>query len=305
MRPRIIITDKIHKRAIEEAQSFADVELAFGISHDDLLEKIRGFDAIIVRSATKVTREIIEAGDLKIVGRAGVGLDNIDLTAANEKNISIVNSPEASTIAVAEIALGSLLCLMRNIHHAHRSMSEGRWDRSKFTGNELYSKTLGVIGFGRIGREVSDRARAFGMKVLAYDPQMTSEDARENDCEFAEVNEILQKADVVTVHVPLTARTKDLINKDNISTMKSEAVIVNIARGGIVNENDLYLALKEKKIKGAVLDVYTCEPPKDNLFAELDNVVLTPHLGASTDEAQINAGMVVVEKIKNFFREKE
>ncbi len=303
MKPKILISDKIHDKAIDEAKSFADVDLEFNLTPGELVEKIGEYDALIIRSGTKVTKEVIaNGGKLRIIGRAGVGLDNVDLNAAREKNIKVVNSPEASTISVAELAVGALITLMRNIHHGHSSLKDGRWDRSKLTGNELYGKKLGVIGFGRIGREIGDRARAFGMSVLAFDPNITAEDARENNCEIRELDELIKEADVLTLHVPLTEKTRGLIDKTRLENMKKDAVIINAARGGIINEEDLYEALKKGTIKGAAIDVFESEPPGENPLLDLDNIVLTPHLGASTEEAQINAGTVVVEKIRNYFR---
>jgi len=304
MKPKILITDKLHPAAIEEAKGFAEVEEFYGHSPEEILAKVPGYDALVVRSGTKATRELIEASDLKIIGRAGVGLDNVDLEAAKEKGIEVVNSPEASTIAVTELVMGSLLALLRNIHHADRSMREGKWERGKFTGNELYGKTLGIVGFGRIGREVGERARAFGMDLLAYDPNITAEDAREFNAECAELDDLLKKADVVTLHIPLTEGTRNLIDGGKMGLMKDSAIIVNISRGGVVNEKALHDALKNGKIGGAVLDVFENEPPEGSPLTGLENIILMPHLGASTDEAQINAGTVVVEKIRNFFREK-
>ncbi|HDH41795.1 MAG TPA: hypothetical protein ENG12_05265 [Candidatus Altiarchaeales archaeon] len=303
MRPKILITDRIHEVAIEEARGFADVDLNFGLSHEELIEKIGKYDALIVRSGTKVTKEVIEKSNLKIIGRAGVGLDNIDMEAARKRGIMVVNSPEASTISVAELVIGSLIALMRNIIQAHTSMKEGKWERSKFMGNELFGKTIGIIGFGRIGREVALRAIAFGMDVLVYDPGITGEDAREYNCRLLDLDELLKNSDIVTLHVPLTDTTRGMIDERRLNMMKNSAILVNIARGGLVDEEALYRVLKENKIKGAVLDVFEEEPPRGSKLLGLDNVVLTPHLGASTDEAQINAGTVVVEKIKNFFRE--
>ncbi len=304
MKPKILISDRIHDKAIDEARLFADVDLEFNLTPEELVDKIRDYEALIVRSGTKVTREIIvNAKKLRIIGRAGVGLDNIDLEAAGEKNIEVVNSPEASTISVAELVIGSLIALMRNIHHGHSSLKKGRWDRNKLTGNELYGKKMGVIGFGRIGREVADRARAFGMDVLAFDPNMTAEDARENNCEYRELDELIKEVDVLTLHVPLTEKTRGLIDTARIESMKKDAVIINAARGGIVNEEDLYNALKNDTIRGAAVDVFESEPPEGSPLLKLDNVVLTPHLGASTEEAQINAGTVVVEKIRNHFKD--
>ena len=305
MRPRILVTDKIHEAAIEEAKKFAEVDLAYGISSEELKNKISRYDALIVRSRTKVTREIIEnAKNLKIIGRAGVGLDNIDLKAAKEKGIEVVNSPEASTISVAELTIGSLIALLRKIPEAHFSVKSGKWEREKFMGNELYGKTLGIVGFGRIGREVALRANAFGMKVLVYDPNITEEDAKEYNCHYTPFEELLASADIITLHVPLTDKTRGLINASRIKLMKDNAILLNFSRGEVVDEEALYKALKDGKLKGAALDVFSKEPPKSSKLLELDNVVLTPHIGASTEEAQLEAGLVVVEKIRNFFSEK-
>ncbi len=303
MKPKILITDKIHPVAIKEATAFAEVEEFYGHSPEEIVEKIPGYEALIVRSGTRVTRGLIEASDLKIIGRAGVGLDNIDLKATEEKGIRVVNSPEASTIAVAELVIGSMITLFRRIHHADRSMREGKWERDRFIGNELYGKILGIVGFGRIGKEVGIRARAFGMDILVHDPNITAEDAKEFNAEYAELDELLRRSDIVTLHIPLTEDTRNLIDEREIGLMKNSAVILNIARGGIINESVLYNALKENRINGAVLDVFEKEPPGENPLKDLENVVLLPHLGASTNEAQINAGTVVVEKIRNFFRE--
>ncbi|MBN2251350.1 MAG: NAD(P)-binding domain-containing protein [Candidatus Altiarchaeota archaeon] len=305
MKPKILMADNIHRKAIEEAEKFADVTIGAGLSAEDLTRMIPEFDALVVRSATQVTREVMDAGKkLRIVGRAGVGLDNIDVEAAKEKGIKVVNSPEASTVAVTELVFGSLIALNRRIVHAHHSMKEGMWERSRFEGNELCGKTIGIIGFGRIGREVAMRARAFGMNVLAYDPNITREDCKEYSSGYCtDLDDLIKRSDVITVHVPLVEKTRNLIDERRLNLMKKDAVAVNISRGGIINEEALYKTLKDGRIRGAVLDVYECEPPKKCPFTTLDNVIHTPHLGASTEEAQINAGTVVVEKIRNFFTE--
>ena len=304
MKPKILFSEKIHKKAIEEAEKFAEVSIEIGLSQEDLIKKIPAYDALVVRSSTKVTKEVINAGTkLKVIGRAGVGLDNIDTAAAKARNIEVVNSPEASTVAVAELVFGSMLALNRKIVHAHHSMKQGKWERNKFEGTELYGKTLGIIGFGRIGREVAMRAKAFGMDVCAYDPNVTGEDTKEYGVAyFMELDDMLKTVDFVSIHVPLVEKTRNLIDEKRLKLMKRNAVIVNIARGGLVNEGALYKALQEGIIRGAVLDVFVNEPAENSPFGSLDNVVLTPHLGASTEEAQINAGTVVVEKIRNFFR---
>ncbi len=234
MKPKILVAEKIHKNALDLAATFAEVSVEAGLTPQELIRRIPGFDALIVRSATKVTREVINAGkNLKIIGRAGVGLDNIDVDAASKKGILVVNSPEASTIAVAELVFGALLALNRKIVHAHHSMKSGKWERSKFEGSEVYGKTLGIVGFGRIGREVAIRANAFGMHVLVYDPNISEESCTGYDVKYyKDLDEMLKHADVITLHVPLTPKTRDLIGAEQFGLMKRSAVIINIARGG-------------------------------------------------------------------------
>lgn len=299
MKPKILIASKIHDDAIAEAEKFADVDLITGLSQEDLVGKIKGYAAIIIRSKPNVTAEVIKASSLKVIGRAGVGLDNVDLEAAKENGIEVVNSPEASTISVAEHVFGLMLAIVRKIPHGDRHVREGKWERKNFIGNELYGKTIGIIGFGRIGREVAQRAYAFGMIILAYDPVITHEDARENNAKLAELDELLKNSDIVTLHVPLTDSTRGLINAEKFKLMKDSAIIINTARGPVIDEKALIKALKDGQISGAALDVYENEPPEGSELLKLENVVLVPHIAASTDEAQKNAGMVVVDKIKN------
>lgn len=303
MKPKILISDEIHEKAVEEAEEFAEVDLKYNLSPKQLKEQIGEYEAIIVRSGTKLPRETLEeAGRLKAIGRAGVGLDNIDLEAAEQLGIKVFNSPEASTISVAELVIGSLISFMRNIHLGHHSLRKGEWNRSKLKGKELFGKKLGIVGFGRIGREVADRARGLGMEVHVFDPNITKEDARENNVGYMELEDLLRESDFISVHCPLTEKTCHMIDSGKLKQMKQEAVIINAARGGIVKEEDLKEALKRDEIGGAILDVYEEEPPEDEELLLMDNVLLIPHLGASTEEAQINAGTVVVEKIRNLFR---
>ena len=303
MNPKIIITDKLHPKAVELGKEFADLELDYGCSHEGLLEKISEYDALVVRSGTKVTKDIIEKSNLKIIGRAGVGLDNIDLKAAKKKGIKVVNSPEASTYAVTELVFGSALCLLRNVVKGDNSLRKGKWERSQFVGHELYGKILGIVGLGKIGREVAKRGAAFGMKLLAYDPYLSEEQINEVNAKKTELEELLQNADVVTLHLPLTANTENILSAEKLALMKSSAILINIARGKLIDDKALYQALKEEQIKGAALDVFREEPPLNSPLLKLENVVLTPHLGASTFEAQEKAGTVVMEKIKKFFAE--
>jgi D-3-phosphoglycerate dehydrogenase / 2-oxoglutarate reductase len=303
MKPKILAADKIHDRALEKAKTFADVDLKTGLSEDELIKIIPEYDAIIIRSKPKVTRAIIEAGNkLKAIGRAGVGLDNVDRQAAKEKGVEVVNSPEASTISVAEHAIALMLSAMRHIPHSEKSTKSGGWDRKKYIGNELYGKTLGIIGFGRIGREVALRARAFNMNLTVYDPAITSEDAREYNSESVELDELFRKSDIITLHVPAIESTRDLVNRERLALMKPTAVLVNTSRGHAIDEGALYDALKEGKIRCAALDVYKSEPPEGSPLLTLDNIITVPHLGANTDEAQVNAGVVVVEKIQHILQ---
>ncbi|MEM4347887.1 MAG: hydroxyacid dehydrogenase [Candidatus Altiarchaeota archaeon] len=301
MKPKILITDKLDEKAVNEAKKFADVELAYGISHDELLKKIENFDAIVVRSGTKVTRDVIEKSKLKVIGRAGVGLDNIDLKAADEKGIVILNSPEAATSSVAELVFGSLICLLRGILKADKSVREGKWERTKFMGYSLKGKTIGVIGFGNIGKDVAKKAKAFGMKILAYDPKLNKKDAENEGVKKVSLDELIENSDIVTLHVPLTEETRNLLNKEKIGKMKNSAVLLNFSRGEVVDEYALFEALSSGKIRGAALDVFKEEPPKDSPLLKLENVVLTPHLGASTYEAQEEASLTIIEKIRQFF----
>jgi D-3-phosphoglycerate dehydrogenase len=298
MKPKILAASKIHESALKKAREFAEVDVKLDLTEDQLVDAIGQYDAVMVRSKPKITKAIIDAGKrLKVIGRAGVGLDNVDREAAKAKGIEVVNSPEASTVSVAEHAIGLMLSIMRHIPKGDRLMRSGGWDR-KLMGNELYGKTLGLIGFGRIGKEVAFRSRAFGMKLIVTDPIMTSEDAKELDAELVGLEALLKRADIVSIHVPANPSTKDIINDKTLALMKPTAVIVNTARGHCIDEDALYRALKEGKIRGAALDVYKAEPPTGSPLLSLENIVLVPHFGANTDEGQIGAGLVIVEKIQ-------
>lgn len=301
---KVLIAENIVKEAIELlVENGHEVDVNPTIGEQELLKTIGDYHAIMVRSKPKITKEVIEAGgNLRVIGRVGVGLDNIDLDAAKTKGIKVVNSPEASTLSVAEHAIGLMLALARKIPSGDKSLKDGRWDRKKFMGNELHDKTLGIVGFGRIGRSVSKIARGLGMELITYDPFITSEDADEYDCECVSFDHLLANSDVITLHVPAISETTDMINKETLSKMKKTALLVNTARGAIVNEEDLYDALNDGVIAGAALDVYKIEPPEGTPLAELDNIVLTPHLAASTKEAQVKAGTIVAEKIVSALR---
>lgn len=259
------------------------------------------YDGLVVRSATKVTAEaLVNVGRLKVIGRAGVGTDNIDKAAATKNGIVVMNTPGGNTISTCEHAFALLFALCRNIPEAHASMMAGRWDRKKFMGTEVCGKTLGIIGLGRIGAAVAKRAQAFEMKVLAFDPIMTKLKADALGVELVSVEEIIERSDIITIHAPKSDKTNNMIRAEHLKRAKPNCRIINCARGGIVNEQDLAEALRNKTIAGAALDVYTSEPFENNPFLGLDNIVTTPHLAASTDEAQINVGIDVAKQIVDY-----
>lgn len=297
---KVLVAAPLHEKALEVLKN-AGFEIVYEEYPDEdrLLELVRDADAIIVRSKPKVTRKVIEAAPkLKVIGRAGVGLDNIDLEAAKERGIKVVNSPGASSRSVAELAVGLMFAVARKIAFADRKMREGVWAKKQCMGIELEGKTIGVIGFGRIGYEVAKIANALGMKVLLYDPYPNEERAKEVGGTFTSLEELLRESDVVTLHVPLVDATYHLINEERLKLMKPTAILINAARGAVVDTEALVKALKEGWIAGAGLDVFEEEPlPADHPLTKLDNVVLTPHIGASTEEAQMRAGVQVAEQI--------
>ncbi len=296
---KVLIAENVVQEAIDMFKAAGlEIDIKPTIDGEELVKAIPEYHAIMIRSKPTVTRAVIEAGkNLKVIGRAGVGLDNVDRQAAKEKGVEVVNSPEASTISVAEHAIALMLSISRQIPAAEKSMRDGKWDRKTFKGVEVHGKTLGIIGFGRIGREVAKMAKGLGMKIITYDPQATSEDAEEYDCKLVKLDELFASSDYITLHVPNIPATQDMINKDTLAKMKKTAYLINTARGAVINEDDLYNALKDKKIAGAAIDVYKTEPPTGSSLIGLDNIVLTPHLAASTKEAQVKAGTVVAEKI--------
>jgi len=297
---KVLVAAPLHEKAIEVLKK-AGFEVLYEEYPDEdrLVELVKDVDAIIVRSKPKVTRKIIEnAPKLKVIGRAGVGLDNIDLEAARERGVKVVNSPGASSRSVAELVFGLLFAVARKIAFADRKMREGQWVKKQCLGRELEGKTIGIIGFGRIGYEVAKIANAFGMKVLLYDPKPNEERAKEVGGKFVPLEELLRESDVVTLHVPLIEATYHLINEDKLKLMKKTAILINASRGAVVDTDALVRALKEGWIAGAGLDVYEEEPlPKGHPLTKFDNVVLTPHIGASTEEAQMRAGVQVAEQI--------
>jgi len=300
---KILVSDKLEKEGLDILNSNGkfSVDCKFGISAEELKKIIKDYDALIVRSGTQVTAEIIEAADrLKVIGRAGVGLDNVDLQAATKKGIVAMNTPAGNTTSTAEQTMSLIMALSRNIPQAVASLKSGKWERSKFTGIELHGKVLGIVGLGRIGSTVAKMAQAFGMVILGYDPYLSAEIAQKNGIKLTELNEIYKTADFITVHIPKTDETTHMIGDAQIALMKKTVRLINCARGGIIDEPALIKALQEKRIAGAALDVYEVEPPdfQSPLF-KLDNCITTPHLGASTSEAQLNVAIEIAHAVKD------
>ncbi len=300
---KILISDKLAQEGIDILKAVKEfqVDCKYGLKPDELKAIIKDYDALIIRSATTVTADIIEAAQkLKVIGRAGVGLDNVDLPAATKKGIVAMNTPAGNTTSTAEHTMSLILSLSRNIPQACASLKAGKWERSKFEGVELYGKTLGIIGLGRIGSTVSKMAKSFGMKILAYDPFLSMEVATKLGVEVVELKELFKTSDYITIHIPKSAETKHLISHKEFAMMKNTVRVINCARGGIIDEAALIDALKNKKIAGAALDVYETEPPDFNSpLLKFDHCVATPHLGASTTEAQVNVAIEIAESVRN------
>jgi D-3-phosphoglycerate dehydrogenase len=298
---RILVSDPITSAGIDLfKEAGLEVEVKTDHTPEELAAKIKDYDALIVRSQTKVTAQIIEAADnLKVIGRAGVGVDNVDVAAATKKGIVVLNAPDGNTTSTAELSVAMLLALARNIPQAHASLKNGAWDRKKYTGVEVNGKTLGIVGMGRIGTEVAKRMLAMGMTVNAFDPFLTAERAESLGVNLADLEGIITQSDFITVHTPLTAETKGLFGAKEFARMKKGVRLINCARGGIYNEVELAEAIKAGQVAGAAIDVYPVEPPTDRTLIDLPQTVVTPHLGASTIEAQENVAIdVAVEVIK-------
>jgi D-3-phosphoglycerate dehydrogenase len=296
----VLVCEDVGEPGVALLREHFDVETAFGLSNEELAERIGGFDAVLVRSGTKLDAGLIERGErLRIIARAGVGVDNVDVDAATRRGIVVANAPQSNVVTAAEHTLALLLALARNIPQAHASLTDGRWERSKFSGVELHDKTLGILGFGRIGQLVAARARAFGMHVIAFDPYVSAERYRELGVEkAASVDDVYARADFLTVHLPLTDETRGIIDAAAIAKMRDGVRILNVARGGLIDDEALAAALDSGKVAGAALDVFPREPITDYpLFSRHANVVVTPHLGASTAEATDRAGYQSAEQI--------
>jgi D-3-phosphoglycerate dehydrogenase len=294
---KVLVSDPIAKQGIEILkQANLEVVEKPGLSPEELATVIPEFDGIIVRSATKVTKDVIEAAkNLKVIGRAGIGLDNIDLDAAKNRGIKVVNTPTATSISVAELALGMMFAAARRIPQASVSTKASKWEKKKFKGFELFGKKLGIIGIGRIGTELAKRTKALGMEVSAYDPYIKSSDF----AKLVDLDTLLKESDYISLHIPKTTETAHILNKAAFDKMKEGVVIVNCARGGVVDENALYDAIGSGKVRIAGVDVYESEPAKDNKLFELEQTILTPHIGAQTAEGQTRAGTQIAELVRD------
>ncbi len=302
---KILIADALSDKALgilTAANLSADVKT--GLKAEELQSIIGEYDAVVVRSATKITKDIIAKGDkLRVIGRAGIGVDNVDVQAATEKGIVVMNTPQGNALAAAEHTIGLMFAAARKIGIADRTMKQGKWEKKALMGVEVYGKTMGVIGIGNIGIIVAEKALALGMKVLAYDIFISKEFAASKGIELVDLDTLLKESDFITVHVPLVKETRGLINKDAIAKMKKSVIIINVARGPVVNDGDLNEALRAGRIAGAALDVFNEEPPpKDYPLVLCDNVVCTPHLGASTAEAQDKVAIDIANQIVDFFQ---
>lgn len=295
---RVLVAEPLAREGLELLKTAHEVDYRPELQREEFLRLLPDFEALVVRSGVKVDAEALTAAKrLRVVGRAGVGVDNIDVAAATRKGILVVNAPTANTIAAAELTVGLIYALARNIPQAEASLRRGEWRRTDFVGTELRGKTLGIIGLGKIGLAVAERARAMEMVLVGSDPYVTRDVAAARAIELLEVDEVLRRADVVTVHVPLNDATRGLIGEDALQLMKPTAFVINVARGGVVDEAALAQALADGRLAGAAVDVYEHEPPRDSPLLDAPHTVLTPHLGASTREAQDKAGVEVAEQV--------
>jgi D-3-phosphoglycerate dehydrogenase / 2-oxoglutarate reductase len=297
---RVLVTEEIASSGLAALRAAGhEVDVRLGLSPEELLDAVVGAQALIIRSATQVNAATLEAGkDLVVVGRAGIGLDNVDVTRATELGVMVVNAPVSNILSAAEQTMALLLAQARNIPQAHAALKQGKWERSKWEGVELHGKTLGVIGLGKIGALVAQRAMAFGMRLVAYDPYITDERARHMGIEKMSLDELLAQSDFITIHLPKTAETTNLLNAETLAKCKRGVRIVNVARGGIINEDDLAQAIAAGQVQGAALDVFAKEPTTESPLFDHASVVVVPHLGASTVEAQDKAGVAIAEQVE-------
>ncbi len=302
---KVLVSDKLAKEGVEvlEKQAGIEVTVKTGMTEDELCDFIKGYHALIIRSATKVTKKVIEAADtLQVVARAGVGVDNVDILEASKKGIVVMNAPGGNTVSTAEHAIAMITSLARHIPQASQSMKEGRWEKKLYMGTELTGKTIGVIGLGRIGKEVAKRALGLQMKVLGYDPYIPGDKLTHLDLDVVPVDQILRESDFITIHTPMNDQTRDIINENNLHTLRNGVKLINCARGGLFNEQALLKGLESGQISGVALDVFSSEPPKDIAVIGHPNCICTPHLGASTDEAQVSVALETAEEIVDFLK---
>lgn len=301
---KILISDNLAPEGVKIFQDAGfEVDARTSTPADEIAKIIGAYHGLVIRSATKITEDLLKKADrLKVIGRAGTGLDNVDIQAASRKGVVVMNTPGGNTITTAEHTLSMIMALCRNIPQATASLKSNKWEKKKFSGIELFGKTLGVIGLGNIGKHVAQRARGLGMNVVGYDPYMAEEMARSLGVSLAPLDEVYARSDIITVHTPLTPETRHLVNASAIAKMKDGVRLVNCARGGIIKEEDLLDALKSGKVAGAAMDVFENEPPLDNPLLQMDNVVVTPHLGASTSEAQVNVAVMVANQMVEYLK---
>jgi D-3-phosphoglycerate dehydrogenase / 2-oxoglutarate reductase len=300
---KVLVSDPLSEVGVKIFQETPgiEVDVKTGLTPDELKGIIGQYQGLVIRSATKVTADILEAADnLKVIGRAGIGLDNVDIPAASKRGIVVMNTPEGNTITTAEHTLAMMMALSRNIPQATASLKQGKWEKKQLKGRELFNKTLGLIGLGHIGRIVADRAKGMKMKVVVYDPYLQPETIENLDLEPVSLDELLRRSDYITIHTPKTDETTNMINRDTIPMMKKGAMVINCARGGIVNEDDLVEALESGHLGGAALDVFSTEPPGKIKLIDQPNLICTPHLGASTTEAQDNVAVDVAKQIVGY-----
>ncbi len=302
---RILISDKMSNKVEEVLQSKSiDFDIKTGMEPDELKSIIDDYDGILIRSATKLTSEILkDCSNLKVIGRAGVGVDNVDLETATNNKILVMNTPLGNLEATAELTVGLMFSLYRNIHLANDSTHAGKWEKSKFMGTELKGKTLGIIGFGNIGQRVAEICSAIGMKIITNSKSASDEDINKLNANKVSTNDLISTSDVLSLHTKLNDETKYMLNKDSLATMKNTAVIINCARGGLINETDLKEALNNDIIAGAAIDVYEKEPANENIMFGSKNLLLTPHLGASSKEAQINVAIDVANQVADYLKD--
>jgi len=300
---KVLITDPISEEGIAVLQDVAQVDIKTGLEAEEIISIICDYDALIVRSQTRVTEEIIEAGcNLQVIARAGVGIDNVDVEAATKRGVLVINAPTGNTVSAAEHAIALLLASARNVPQANGSLKSGEWLRDEFMGTELRGKTLGIIGLGNVGSEVAKRAKGFEMKLIGNDPMVSEEYAKKIQVELVDIKRLLKESDFITLHLPLNAKTRKMIGAKELAMFKPNTRIINCARGGLIDEIALVSAIQQGKIAGAAIDVFEQEPITESILFSVDNIIVTPHLGASTAEAQVLAAQDVAEQIVDVFK---